>query len=398
MTSAKFQFFLLAEGTDKTTSVVLKRIRSFDNETWFSFPEEYQKLAHHKSLMEIAPIKGATSVLKARGQYRSVNATLTEAVAKQYVDDDGNFVFKEHYLAETRFITTPTSSDPKMDELVSSLSKISESKEESVKDIMKHFLIEKFSQKNKNVEAWCDLFEKESKRFNLTGFKQIEVLKSCLDPAMSDWFSVNQRRLDSTAVWKDWKEKLISTFGDNSWKPIRYAYLYKYMSGSYIDYCVKKEKYLLELDRKLPDIVILDLIIVGLPSHVQNSLNKHTVTTIDILHRKLKKFESDVLDSSNKFKSKFNVNNYNKNFNQSKINSEESPKFKSKFFTSSNSSEKKTNNFVNKKACSFCASKGYNDRLHPETACWFKDKSLFPQKSVNNVEAESSLSEDETKN
>lgn len=85
---------------------------------------------------------------------------------------------------------------------------------------------------------------------------------------MNDWFLVNQRRLETSAVWKDWKEKLISTFGDNNWKPIRYAYLYKFTFGCYIDYCVKKEKILLELDRKLLDIVILDLIIVGLPSHV----------------------------------------------------------------------------------------------------------------------------------
>ncbi|XKL64590.1 hypothetical protein PGB90_003298 [Kerria lacca] len=74
-----------------------------------------------------------------------------------------------------------------MDELAASRSKVSDPKEESVKEILKHFLIQNFSPKNKNVEAWCEIFEKESARFNLVGQKQIEVLKLCLHhPTMND--------------------------------------------------------------------------------------------------------------------------------------------------------------------------------------------------------------------
>ncbi len=93
--------------------------------------------------------------------------------------------------------------DPKFAEIVLCFQKYKTP--ESVKDILKHFLIEKFSSKNKKVEAWCDLFEKESLRFDLSGSKQIEVFKSCLDTGMADWYAVSQRKLPISTEWSKWK-------------------------------------------------------------------------------------------------------------------------------------------------------------------------------------------------
>ncbi len=391
---SRFQFYFIAEGQDKTTSVSCKGIRNFGEECWYLFPEEYQKMQFHKALMELSPVKNAVAVLKSRGQFRTVKVTLPDELAKLYRDDDGNFVFKDFLLGEARSGSVMQSAESKIDELVSSLARVAEPKEESVKEILKHFLVEKFSPKNKNVEAWCELFEKESLRFRLSGQKQIEVLKSCLDESMGDWFVVNQRRLDNSAVWKDWKAKLVSTFGDSSWKPVRYAYNFKYISGSYIDYAVKKERMLLELDRKLPDLVILDLIVVGLPSHIQNSLNRNSVINIDLLHSKLKKFEADdrISDSSNKFRKNKSV--FNKVFSNQSKNFDNSPKNKK---TNVNSNNVKSDNWVVKKPCATCSSRGFPDRFHPESSCWFKDR---VGKSVNNVEADSSAacSDEESKN
>lgn len=95
------------------------------------------------------------------------------------------------------------------------------------------------------------------------------------------------------AAGKDWKSNLISTFDDNSWKPVRYAFNFKYLNSLYIDYANNKYKMLLELDRSLTDLFIIDLIVVGLPSHVQNSLNRIVVSSTKILHSKLKKFEAE---------------------------------------------------------------------------------------------------------
>lgn len=396
---SRLQFYLTVEGSDKTNVTLLKRVRNRDSETWYSFTEEFQKLSVHSSLMQIPVMKSAQNVLKNRGQYRCVNVTLPDELLQEYCDADDNFIFKNYLLPETRFTSTASSdSDSRFDQLVSSLSKVTEPKEESVKEILKHFLIEKFSAKNRNVLAWCELFEKESRRFSLSGRKQIEVLKSCLESSLNDWFAVNQRRFPETATWKEWREKLISTFGDNSWSPIRYAFNFKYYSGSYIDYAVRKEKMLLELDRDISDLMILDLIVVGLPMHVQNSLNRFSVKNIELLHQKLKKYESEdrVFDNVNK-------NKFSGATSTSASASSKPRQFFNNNVKSNDINKNKINvnndkNFVIKKPCPTCISKGHPNRFHPESACWYltnqENKVTDNKIKVNNVELESSDSAD----
>ncbi len=186
--------------------------------------------------------------------------TLKKYVADLYLDEDGNFIFREYLLAETKFVkVTPSPTQSEILDWSQSLARLAE-REESIKSILKHFMIEKFTTKNKNVEAWLMAFEKESARFALEGGKQIEVFKSCLDSTMTDWFAVCQNKIGMEAPWESWKKNLILTFGDSSWKPVRCAYLYKYLTGSYIDYAIKKEKMLLDLSRDLTEEIILDLI------------------------------------------------------------------------------------------------------------------------------------------
>ncbi|KAK7597707.1 hypothetical protein V9T40_009932 [Parthenolecanium corni] len=287
MTTVKCQFYLVAAGDGKTTHILVRRICFMGSESWFVFPEELQPISCHKKLSELPSIKAAVKAMKVRGAFRNVNVTLTADLVSTYVDDDSNFIFGDCLLGEVSLVPPPSQSSES-----STLSRLA-IKEESIKSILNHFIIEKFSSKNKNVAAWCSSFEKESDRFKLSGQKKIEVFKSCLDPTLNDWFSIVQSKIGLSAEWSLWKENMVSTFGDLSWKPIRYAYSFKYLSGSYLDYSIKKEKMLLELDRELSDIFILDLIIIGLPTHIQNSLNRNHVTSISLLHNKLKKFEAD---------------------------------------------------------------------------------------------------------
>ena len=410
----KFQFYIYNDGVDKKTFATIRRIRSCDDDTWFSFPEDMRLPLHHEELVKLPAIKAALNSFTKRGQHRAPYATLEKTLAEQYADADGNFIFKGHYLMQTEFAPDPPPtpfSDPKLAELVTHMAKISAPKDEPVKDILKHFLIEKFSPKNRNVEAWCLMFEKESARFSLSGSRQVEVLKSFLDPSLNNWFAINQRRFSDASNWSVWKEKLISTFGDNSFNAIRYALNYKHMSGSLIDYAIDKEKMLLELDRDYSDMMILDLIIAGLPSRVYNALNRHSVTTIDKLHNKLKKFESEEgknLDSSKKFKNfKSNGNFSNVKQNQSKDESQKNFEKKSLIFNNKNNGPKvnfdkntvKKVGFQERKFCSICAKRGNPGRLHKESDCWFKEE--VPTKTVNNLEIESSesiSSDDEVKN
>ncbi|XKL59932.1 hypothetical protein PGB90_000948 [Kerria lacca] len=344
-------------------------------------------ISAHKPLIEISSFKAAVSSLKSRGQYRNVNVTLSEDILKAYMDGDFNFIFNGFLLPEAR--SSQPTSDPNIGELISAFSKISAQKEESVKEIVKHFLLEKFSSKNVNVESWCDQFEKESARFSLSGTKQIEVLKSFLDLSMTDWFAMGQRKFELDAGWKIWKADLIETFGDSSWKSIRYAYNFKYFSGSFVDYVLKKQNLLSELNRELPEIVVLDLIILGLPTHIQNTFNTKTLNSIKTLHEKLKKFENNNFE--NKYKIKENVENKNKieNFKNNKINKNKN------IYTPNNNSSKP---FCERKPCSICSERGFENRYHPKTICRFREKDF--EKLVNNVNGDDSLTtlEDESKN
>lgn len=279
--NVRLQFFIAAvvsPSDPKTTVVQIQRVRTLDEDTWFSFPESSNSPSSHSKLVELSSMKSTIKALKSRGQSRNVIVGFPKEVYKLYTDEDGNFVFGDFMLAETKFRKSDSLSE--VGELIQSISSLT-TKEESVKSVLKYFLIEKFSVKSKNVELWCLNFERESERLEISGSRQIEVFKSCLEPDLLDWFFVCQNKIGISADWSVWKSNLIATFGDISWYPVAYAFNFKFLAGSYIDYTIKKEKLIIELNKGLTPATILDLIIVGLPNHIIKTLNKTQVKTID---------------------------------------------------------------------------------------------------------------------
>ncbi len=344
------------------------------------FPEEFQNCNIHKNLAELVPFKSAVASIKARGQYRTVNMILSAEIERLYRDEAGNFVFNNHFLAEA----SQQLQQPGIPELISSLQKsFGEKKEESVKEILKHFLIEKFSTKNKNVLAWLAAFEKEAARFSLSGTRLIEVFKSCLDPSLNDWFLVTQRKIGLNASWATWKDDLVSTFGEVSWKPIRYAYTFKYLNGSYVEFVVKKERLLLELDQAMPEVILLNLIVLRLPLNIQNTLNRNSVTDVKLLISKLKKYDFEAVST-----------NFGKKFGESEGKGLKKPSPTGNLQSKQNFTRPNEKISFNqgKKPCSFCEKSGGTGRFHLESDCWFKNKSPVNKlKSVNNVEIETEL-------
>ncbi|KAK7591002.1 hypothetical protein V9T40_002615 [Parthenolecanium corni] len=386
---AKFQIFICLEGTDKTTFPVIKRIRRVGEDTWYGFPEDLQKASQHTDLVKLPTVKNAIASMKGRGSFRNIVLSLSDDLQKMYTDDDGNFVCNDYVLGEIRFASNPESS--KMDTMVTCLEKLAAPKEESIKEILKHLLIEKFTSKNKNVEAWCNRFEKESIRFQLKGRRQIEVFKSCLDSSLNNWFVVTQENLPVDAEWSSWKAEMVSNFGDNSFKPVCSAIGYKYLGGSYIDYTVNKEKMLIETNKDLPKSVILDLIVYGLPSHIIKSLNRKNVTSLQILKDKLKKYEGEDKNFDNSKPVRFFGKSSDKSSSPSSFRS-----FENKSNSKNNVNTGKRLNYI-RKPCSICLAKG-SERLHSESVCWFKDRPESMLKSVNNVmlESTSNSSDEET--
>ena len=203
---------------------------------------------------------------------------------------------------------------------------------------------------------------------------------------MGDWFSVQQTKLGLGASWADWKDCIIKTFHDTSYNNISYAINFEYYKGSLIDYCVKKERLILDLERGYSPIMILDLIIAGLPSQVQKTLNPNSITTIEKLHAKIRKFDT-------------NENNFNQKRNPSpKIVSNNFDKKEEGNKISSRSFSKPSTTQFYKKPCSICLKRGQRWNNHSEDQCNFNVKEKV-KKEVNNAAMETAqLSEDESKN
>ncbi len=367
MTSILVQFYLLAEPAEdpKTTVLRVKRVRLVGSEVWYGFPYELQTPAKHSKLFAAGPMKVAKDAIKTRGQYRAVNVKLTEEMQTLYLDEAGNFVFEGHFLAESEDLLQSSS--------LVSIAPAAQPRQESLKDIMQHFLVEKLSSKNSNIVAWADAFEKEINRFKISGAKIIEVFRLCLDESLNDWFLATQRKIGLEANWSSWRADLVQTFGDVSWRPIRYAFNFKFMGGSLVDYVVRKERLLLDLDYEIPDQVKLDLIVLGLPVHIQDSMNRSAVSSLKLLIAKLKKFEVFSTASGRKA-----------------VGKSEGLEELKKGSTPNYSFIKKPS--VEKKPCQICQKAGKGTKYHAERVCWFReDKEKSKVNLVNNIELEGEL-------
>ena len=149
----------------KTTIVQIQRVRTLEEDScWYSFPESALSTSSHPKLMEMPAMKTAVKSLSARGQSRNVTVGLSGDTLKIYNDVDGNFIFGDYMLPETRFQPSSEASD--ISELVQTLSSIT-NREESVKSILKHFLIEKFSSKSKNCLLYTSPSPRDRTRYRM---------------------------------------------------------------------------------------------------------------------------------------------------------------------------------------------------------------------------------------
>ena len=105
----RLQFYVAAVASPtepRTTLIQIQRVRTVDEDSWFSFPAANMSTASHPELMEQPAMKLAVKSLKNRGQFRNVTVGLEDDVLKLYNDDDGNFIFGDYMLPETGFNRT----------------------------------------------------------------------------------------------------------------------------------------------------------------------------------------------------------------------------------------------------------------------------------------------------
>lgn len=354
MDKLQFTIEVKASTDPKTNIVCLTTIGTPDGRN-YSIPVEYQRLADHKELLATNIIKNVVKVLKVRHHSRKVWINLTEELRQIYLDDSNNVVINDHYPAEViEQQITPTNG---------------ENKGKNLKKLTEKFVIEKFTGKNSNAIQWLDTFENECTRLEIDkDIERIEVLRLFLEGSVIDWYNSMLIRNTLTSEWNIWKENFCETYANKGWSLIRYAILYKYISGSLLDYALKKERILLEMNKTIDDCTIINLIAVGLPEFITDKINRKKLNTPKDLFTELGSLEHLMKKKS------------------TRRNTQDNP-------------EKKQQ----KQPCRICEKKGKPNRYHLESTCWYKtnekdakDKNQI--KFVNNAEIETELFESIPKN
>lgn len=95
--------------------------------------------------------------------------------------------------------------------------------------------------------------------------------------------------LDST--WETWKGNFQETCADKGWTPIKYAVSFKYVNGSLLDYALKKERLLLEINKSIDESTLIDLIATGLPDFVTNRINREKLKETESIFNELRSLE-----------------------------------------------------------------------------------------------------------
>ncbi|XP_070169590.1 uncharacterized protein [Polyergus mexicanus] len=326
----QFAFQYVASPRDKKTSIVaITSIRTEDNKEYV-LPQEMRFVSEHEELMKTDVYKRVKKSFTQRGQDRTVWITLTKEMEQTYFDKEGNIMFNDLYLEQIIKIDIVEPTQKKESQL-------------NLKHIAEKFMIEKFTSKHSNAKQWLETFEKECKRLEINEDNtKIEILRLFLDKSCSDWHSATLTILTMEAGWSEWKKRFLESFADKEWSTGIYAIYYRYKEGSLIEYAMRKEKLLLDMDNDISQKTLVLLIAAGLPEFVRNKIDKENCKNSTELLHEIRKCENLV-----------NKNSFAK---------------------------KKEDRYDNKKRlegkqpCKNCESLNKGTRYHPEDSCWFKKK------------------------
>lgn len=335
-----FEFRAVASPKDnKSTLIAITSISTEQGER-YAIPDELIYADFHEELRNTDVFKKVRDSLKKRHGELKIWITLSEKLKETYLDDEGNIEFKGKYLQQILQENVKERSD--LAKILEKLVEKSEKKEEdqNLQHIVNKFVLEKFNFKTSNVRQWLDTFEKECERFKIEkDTTKIELLRLFLDGTCQDWYTSTVIKGQHENDWQTWKKTLIETFSSKGWSNRAYAHYFKYKEGSLVQYAIKKERLLLEINKKMDEDTIIDRIAFGLPEFIREKIERDEIEdTQDFIHE-LQRLEG-IIDKKKIFKKEGKP--------EHKIRNEE------------------------KKPCKTCEGMGKGLRYHPEEKCWFK--------------------------
>lgn len=67
---------------------------------------------------------------------------------------------------------------------------------------------------------------------------------------------------------------------------------FKYKEGSLIDYAIKKEELLLDMNKEIDSVTLTVLIATGLPEFIMNKIDRESCTNSTTLFTEIRKYEN----------------------------------------------------------------------------------------------------------
>lgn len=373
MDKLKFEFMVKASEDVKTNTICITTITDFDGRT-FTIPDKLQPVKLHDKIVQTEIFQKVKATLQKRHEKRQVWISMNPQMKADYCDEDGNKQFMGYLLEEQTSTTGVSESLARIIEKFSEIKKDS-SKPFNIGRMAEKFVIEKFNSKITNVSQWMTTFEAECARIGIEeDEKKIEIFRLFIEGSCLDWYSSMLIKHTINSKWVTWKNNFCGTYADKSWSPIRYAMLFKYRQGSLLEYAVRKERLLLEINKSIDKLTLIDLIATGLPNFIADKIDRNSLKETEYLFNNLRSLEHMV-----------NKKTFDKmiSISESKIK------------------EKNIKPLVS--PCKICEKENKGIRYHPESKCWFKVKNDDrPKKdkirSVNNSELEMELKEIDPKN
>lgn len=367
----KFTFAVIASPKDEKTNVIAITCIMTEDSKGYVLPEDSMYAGLHKELVKTNTYSKVKASLKKRHDRISVWFTLTEELKNVYMDEEHNLQFEDRFLQE---INDSDNKNMESTDLVKILEKLVETTqknktEKNLKHIADKLILEKFNTKSSNVHQWIDIYEKECTRLQVVEEEnKIEIMRFFLDEPSMNWYNSTMLKSRDND-WNAWKEEFVETFANKGWNSRAYAHYYKYKDGSLLEYAIKKERLLLEINKEMDIDTMIDRVGFGLPESVREKIDRENIKSITDLFHELKKQEGRI-EKRNNIKTR-------------------------------ESQQKWQNKIENKKPCKICESLNKKDRYHPEDKCWFKTKPneiKEKQRNINNNEVIEVNLQDETKN
>ena len=284
---------------------VVRRFKTLAEGIYYKFPASLQSKDQHTKLFAYPAIVAAERDCAKDKNYRHIAVKMLETEVALYLDEARNPIFKDVTLEEDENQTEkmrpatgeaqqkpPDTAQELLLQKVNELeNKLKETQTTSQAEVEKKFALNLFDGADPATD-WITKFENECSRFNIGDAnvdKRVELLGRLMKPESpaKNWFDINLSLNGHSGIWGSWRTAFTKVFAVKNWKPVREAHYLKYRNGSLVDYCLAKEKKLLNADPEAAAISRINAIVMGLPEFVQDQLPRGDLKEVNDLLAKL---------------------------------------------------------------------------------------------------------------